>query len=100
MNMENTELHTEKVKILSRLIKESSLTLEEALLLLREEIHEEEKVEESSLPTTGYIYSGSSLGMSTITPSHKLTIGSSGTLSFGSTTTNTLITDNSVDLNN
>ena len=35
--MENTSLHTQKVAILSRLIKETSLTLEEALLLLKEE---------------------------------------------------------------
>jgi len=35
--MENTDLHTQKVTILSRLIKESSLTLEEALTLLKEE---------------------------------------------------------------
>ena len=37
--MENTaeDLHVKKVAILSRLIKESSLTLEEALLLLKEE---------------------------------------------------------------
>ena len=34
--MEN-KLHAEKLAILSRLIKESSLTLEEALLLLKEE---------------------------------------------------------------
>ena len=32
-----TPLHTQKLAILSRLIKESSLTLEEALLLLKEE---------------------------------------------------------------
>lgn len=42
--MENPTLHTQKVAILSRLIKESSLTLEEALLLLKEE---EEVVQES-----------------------------------------------------
>jgi hypothetical protein len=35
--MENPTLHTQKVTILSRLVKESSLTLEEALLLLQEE---------------------------------------------------------------
>lgn len=34
--MEN-KIHTQKVTILSRLIKESSLTFEEALLLLKEE---------------------------------------------------------------
>lgn len=32
-----TPLHSQKLAILSRLIKESSLTLEEALLLLKEE---------------------------------------------------------------
>jgi hypothetical protein len=35
--MENTPLYAQKVTILSRLIKESSLTLEEALILLKEE---------------------------------------------------------------
>jgi len=35
--METPTLHTQKVTILSRLVKESSLTLEEALLLLQEE---------------------------------------------------------------
>jgi len=35
--MENTTLYAQKVTILSRLIKESSLTLEEALVLLKEE---------------------------------------------------------------
>ena len=35
--MENVSLHSQKLTILSRLIKESSLTLEEALLLLKEE---------------------------------------------------------------
>lgn len=43
--MENPTLHTQKVAILSRLVKESSLTLEEALLLLKEE--EQEVVQES-----------------------------------------------------
>ena len=39
--MENKELHHKKVAILSRLVKESSLTLEEALLLLKtEDVHE------------------------------------------------------------
>ena len=35
--MENSPLHAQKVAILSRLVKETSLTLEEALLLLKEE---------------------------------------------------------------
>lgn len=95
--MVNKELHTQKVTILSRLIKESSLTLEEALLLLREEEEEEQKVEEPN-PYSSYIYSSGNVGISTMTPSNKMTIGSNGTLSFG-TTTNTLIADNSADLN-
>jgi hypothetical protein len=40
--MENPTLHAQKVTILSRLVKESSLTLEEALLLLQEEEVEEQ----------------------------------------------------------
>ena len=49
--MENTSLHAQKVTILSRLIKESSLTLEEALLLLKEE-EVEELVINTPSPTT------------------------------------------------
>lgn len=50
--MDNQELHTQKVTILSRLVKESSLTLEEALLLLKEEeVIEEPKRE--YVPQTG-----------------------------------------------
>jgi hypothetical protein len=33
----NTDLHKQKVEILSRLIKENSLTLDEVLILLKEE---------------------------------------------------------------
>lgn len=53
--MENQELHAQKVTILSRLIKESSLTLEEALLLLKEEeVIEEDVVQEPKyVPQTG-----------------------------------------------
>lgn len=51
--MENQELtlHQQKVTILSRLIKETSLTLEEALLLLKEE--EVEAPEITVAPSTG-----------------------------------------------
>lgn len=41
--METVELHKQKIQILGRLIKESSLTLEEALLLLKEKEEQEEK---------------------------------------------------------
>lgn len=50
-----TALHTQKITILSRLIKESSLTLEEALLLLKEE--EEEITEQPQTVDYGK-YSG------------------------------------------
>ena len=102
MNMENTELHTEKVKILSRLIKETSLTLEEALLLLKDEHEEAEAV--ISVPST------STGTWSTVTinpPAFISTYGGitgSTSSSFpltgsGTSFTNT-IADNSVDLNN
>ena len=50
--METPTLHTQKVTILSRLVKESSLTLEEALLLLQEEEPEETSVTPSWIPGT------------------------------------------------
>ena len=56
--MENS-LYQEKVAILSRLIKDSSLTLEEALLLLKEEDLEEEEevVPESPIKyVPGWLY--------------------------------------------
>jgi hypothetical protein len=51
IHMENNSetLHVQKVAILSRLIKETSLTLEEALLLLKEE-----EKEPASIGTSGY----------------------------------------------
>lgn len=54
--MDNQELHTQKVAILSRLIKESSLTLEEALILLQEE--EEVVAEEPKQQYVPYTSSG------------------------------------------
>jgi hypothetical protein len=98
--MLDKELHAEKVTILSRLIKESSLTLEEALLLLREgEEEKEENIKTSSLPLTGYIYStGTNIGTGTTCPTSRMTIGSNGTVTFSSS--NDLIADNSAELNN
>ena len=99
--MENTaeDLHVKKVAILSRLIKESSLTLEEALLLLKEE----EVVEEPKqyVPQT-------STGTWTTTPytvtyptflSGIPTTGTLTTSSSSSTFTNT-IAETPADLNN
>ena len=94
--MVNKELHTQKVTILSRLIKDSSLTLEEALLLLREEKEEEEKIEETK-SYSSYVYSSGNIGISNTSPSNKMTIGSGGSITFSSS--NDLIADDSADLN-
>jgi len=95
--MLDKELHAEKVTILSRLIKESSLTLEEALLLLRE--GEETPIEKPSPDHAGYVYSvnGTSIGLATINPTNRMTIGSNGHVTFSSSTD--LIAENSADLN-
>jgi hypothetical protein len=94
--MLDKELHSEKVTILSRLIKESSLTLEEALLLLRE--GEETPIEKPSLPFTGYVYTtGTNIGMGATSPTNRMTIGSNGHVTFSSSTD--LIAEKSADLN-
>ena len=101
--MDNQELHTQKVTILSRLVKESSLTLEEALLLLKEEdIIEEDVVQEPKyVPQTGT--STWSTNPYTVTyPTFLSGISSNGTVSLtGSNVmfTNT-IADTPADLNN
>jgi hypothetical protein len=51
-------LYQDKVAIVSRLIKDSSLTLEEALLLLKEEDLEEEKEEEAVAESPVKYYPG------------------------------------------
>lgn len=94
--MENQELHAQKVTILSRLIKESSLTLEEALLLLKDE--QEEAIINQAPPMT------STGSWSTYSPSYitGTTIGTTTTtMPLGATIsfTNT-IADDSADLNN
>lgn len=105
--MENPTLHTQKVAILSRLVKESSLTLEEALLLLKEDV--QESVQKSVQPTwtpgttTPYIqpYFGGSVPLTgTITvPSNGLVFNTTGSVS----TTTSAFTPSSTftaDLNN
>ena len=61
-----TELHQQKIQILCRLIKESSLTLEEALLLLQEEQVEKTPVitQPSTFPWTPSPYIGSGTPLS------------------------------------
>lgn len=90
--MENKDLHAQKVTILSRLIKESSLTFEEALLILKDE--EPKKTSVQFLGSTGTAYipplgSWSSTGVPTFL---SMTGGASSI-------TNT-IADDSADLNN
>jgi len=99
--MENTELHTEKVKILSRLVKDNALTLEEALLLLKEEEKEEQPV---SIGTNGY----GTVNIGSYPPLGTWSTGTSTSTTYvvppsfvsmsGSTITNTA--DESADLNN
>jgi hypothetical protein len=108
--MENNSLHTQKVAILSRLIKESSLTLEEALLLLKEE----EVVEEAPItvnpswtpgtimPWTTSPYTGNYplVGTTTVTPGSVLL----NTTNSGNTSTTSAFLNNpstlTADLNN
>jgi len=95
--MENNiqELHVQKVAILSRLIKESSLTFEEALLILKEEEPKQPSVQFLNSSTgTAYIPplgSWSTTGMPTF-----LSMTGSGSVS---SIINT-IADDSADLNN
>ena len=99
IHMENNSetLHVQKVTILSRLIKETSLTLEEALLLLKEE-----EKEPAIIGTTGY-------GSITIPPLGTWSTGTSTSTTYvvppsfismsgSSTITNTA--EESADLNN
>jgi len=93
--MKNKDLHAQKVTILSRLIKESSLTFEEALLILKEEEPKQPSVQFLNSSTgTAYIPplgSWSTTGMPTF-----LSMTGSGSVS---SITNT-IADDSADLNN
>jgi hypothetical protein len=99
--MENTaeDLHVKKVAILSRLIKESSLTLEEALLLLKEEEVVEEPKQYVPQTSTGTW----TTNPYTVTyPTFLSGIPTTGTLttsSSSSTFTNT-IAETPADLNN
>ncbi len=98
IHMENNSetLHVQKVTILSRLIKETSLTLEEALLLLKEEEKEPATIGTSgygtiTVPSLGTWSTGTSTAFYTAPPSFISTSGSS-------TITNTA--EESADLNN
>jgi hypothetical protein len=94
--MENTtqELHVQKMAILSRLIKESSLTLEEALTLLKEE-EPKPALAQFLTSSTGTAYHPPLGTWSTTGVPTFLSMTGSGTTSI----TNTIV-DNSADLNN
>jgi hypothetical protein len=91
--MENKDLHAQKVTILSRLIKESSLTFEEALLILKEEEPKQPSVQFLNSSTgTAYIPplgSWSTTGMPTFL-----------SMSGGTSSITNTIADDSADLNN
>jgi len=92
--MENKDLHAQKVTILSRLIKESSLTFEEALLILKEEEPKQPSVQFLN-SSTGTAYHVPNLGTWSTTGVPTFLSMSGGTSSI----TNT-IADDSADLNN
>lgn len=106
--MENTELHTEKVKILSRLIKETSLTLEEALLLLKEE--EVQEVENTTPQTSTGTWTTYPYQMPTFLSGGTTTISTSGNIGMATTSptgvlssssfTSSIAEDSAPDLNN
>jgi hypothetical protein len=86
--MEHSELHQEKIQILSRLIKESSLTLEEALLLLQEE----EEIAPVSIPSyiqgTGTPWSNPYYGSGTVPLTGTITVSNAhGGIGLHNTTT-------------
>lgn len=106
--MENTSLHTQKVAILSRLMKETSLTLEEALLLLQEDEQPAPVFQPSYIPGTSTPWTNPYYGSVTIPLTGSVTTNAStGTYNFGNggsntTTTTHTITDSTptADLNN
>jgi hypothetical protein len=104
--MENTSLHTQKVAILSRLIKETSLTLEEALLLLQEDEQPAPVFTPSYTPGTSTPWSNPYYGSGTIPLSGTVTTNAStGVYNFSNTdntTTTVTLTPSTptADLNN
>lgn len=82
--MQHSELHQEKIQILSRLIKESTLTLEEALVLLQEEEQPAPVFTPSYIPGTTTPWSQPYFGTGTLPLTGTITVPN-GTF----TTTNT-----------
>lgn len=106
--MENTSLHTQKVTILSRLVKDNQLTLEEALLLLKPE-EEETPVRVAPVwspgTTTPYIqpYTGGETSITFGTSSPTILAGfnvSSPNTTLSGSSGNSTFTTTTADLNN
>lgn len=100
---ENNPLYAQKVTILSRLIKESSLTLEEALVLLKEE--EPEEIEETSsvsswIPGTATPYTPNYYGSSGFPLSGTMTIPANSFHFTNGVSSATVTTTSTADLNN
>ena len=51
----NTDLHKQKVEILHRLIKEGSLTVDESLILLKEDVDNQEVKQAIQRPGGGWV---------------------------------------------
>jgi hypothetical protein len=91
-----TPLHAQKVAILSRLVKESSLTFEEALLLLKEEEQEKPADQDITVQPMG-------LGGTWTTPYYGSTITNVPNISFSTSSpvsgTSVSTTSTAIDLN-
>lgn len=87
--MEHSALHQEKIQILSRLIKESTLTLEEALLLLQEEEQPAPVSIPSYMPGTTTPWSQPYFGTGTLPLSGTITVPNGTGVHFTNTTATT-----------
>lgn len=83
--MEHSQLHQDKIQILSRLIKESTLTLEEALVLLQEE----EQSTPSYVPGTTASWSNPYYGSGTLPLTGTITVPNGTGIHFTNTTATT-----------
>ena len=101
--MENTtSLHLQKVTILSRLVKDNQLTLEEALLLLQEE---SKPAEITTVPynQNGYGTIRYNTGNMPYTSTGTLLVNTNGNVGIGTTTSSNAtltVTSPDADLNN
>lgn len=101
METQEQTLHQQKVTILSRLIKETSLTLEEALLLLKEEEPTQIAVDNgnrlvinpSPWSNPGTLGTSSNPWFSTSTPSTHIRFNTTGNVGIGTSSPGVLTTN-------